>query len=131
MVEGRASGFCSGSAAGSRGTSGRVEALSARAGATVRDGVGEATGDAAGDAAGGAIGGAGVGEGAGVVLTLGGGASGTTGPCAVGFCDCDGGSCQVVVSCARADPPASASAANEMKNVPVRKLMVRQGLVAV
>lgn len=57
------------------------------------------------------------------VVARGGGASGTTGPCAaeVGFSD--GGNCHVVASCARAAPAQSASVAAETKHDPRRNLI--------
>ncbi|KHS45573.1 hypothetical protein [Novosphingobium subterraneum] len=57
------------------------------------------------------------------VVARGGGASGTTGPCAAELGFSDGGNCHVVASCARAALAQSASAAAEMTNDPGNNLI--------
>ncbi|WP_082734493.1 hypothetical protein [Novosphingobium sp. CCH12-A3] len=57
------------------------------------------------------------------VVARGGGASGTTGPCAAELGFSDGGNCHVVASCARAALVQSASAAAEMTNDPGNNLI--------
>ncbi|AXU20079.1 hypothetical protein C7W88_15140 [Novosphingobium sp. THN1] len=57
------------------------------------------------------------------VVARGGGASGTTGPCAAELGFSDGGNCHVVASCADAAPAQSASVAAEVTNDPEKNLI--------
>lgn len=99
-----------------------------------------AAGEAEGEGEGtGVIDGAGVGVTAGVVATRGGGASGTTGPCAAGVCVVDGGNCHEPASCACAPQPsarlAPAASQETVRHAeiwnPVLNVMAGQGRSAV